>query len=146
MIRLIPMAVLDTPAVLLARPAGGSAMQDGKLITWLIVLGVAIAAICVAAVFFSRWLKRRQQYSHSLLFRSLCRAHGLGMRDRRLLLRIATLTNLSAPARVFTEPAWSDPARLPGSLKSQAKDLVRLREQIFSYEKANAQTNSPQSA
>ena len=128
----IPWAMVDSPTILLAGRASGASVQGGKLVALLIAAGVGIAAICVAAILLSRWLKRQREYSHPLLFRGLCRAHGLKMRDRRLLLRIAGLKKISAPARLFIEPAWLDPARLPGSLKSQAKDLLRLREQIFS--------------
>ena len=142
----IPMIVLETPAVLLAGRSAGPPIQGGGLITWLILLGLAIAVICVTTPLASRWVNHLRRQSRILLFIGLCQTHGLGMRDWWLLWRVARMKGLSEPARLFIEADWLDPARLPGSLKPRAADVMHLRQRIIARGKATGQTSSSQPA
>lgn len=95
---------------------------------------VAVAVLSVAAGgihLLRRALQHHSSYSHWGLFTSLCRLHRLDRNSRRLLKQVVQSQRLGQPARVFTEPQWLDPDRLPGALRQRAEDLTALRTLLF---------------
>ena len=100
------------------------------------LLLVAVAALAVFGVLLLRRYAppydRRATYNDpGQLFRELCRSHGLGGTDRRLLKRLAALRGLSHPALVFVMPECFEAATLPPELGDVAQDVTQLRVQLF---------------
>jgi len=108
-----------------------SRVSTGEIFLYLLLAAGVIAAVCLALHFGSRTLHRRRQYSHAGLFGGLCKLHGLDRRGRTLLRNLAKAHRLSYPARLFTEPAWLDPAQLPGPLRGRANEVAILRNRLF---------------
>ncbi len=69
--------------------------------------------------------------SPTMLFWSLCRAHGLRWSDRWLLWRVARTARMVEPARLFLEPERFEPAQLRPRLRLHAARLSRLAEMLF---------------
>ena len=85
------------------------------LVLWLAILAALALCLWIA----SRWLyrsDRRLPYNNPRrLFRILCRAHGLGAADRRVLARLAQQHGLLNPARLFLEPERFNISTAPGN-------------------------------
>lgn len=86
---------------------------------------ILLAAIGFAVARF------RQRQSPWGLFRSLCGAHRLSARERRLLTHLAWQHQLSQPALLFLDPSLWEAARLGSAWDAQAKNLSVLRERLF---------------
>ena len=108
-----------------------SSGDAGPLLVWLLLAAVIIAAICGAIYAATRVAHYRRYRSPAALFSGLCGVHGLSSGSRRLLKQLARAHKLSDPARVFTEPAYLDPKRLPASLRPQAAVFAGLRNRLF---------------
>jgi hypothetical protein len=102
-----------------------------EALVWLGVAGGMIALVCLVICLGSRLHRRRRYHSHGLLFRALCRIHGLDHRARRLLKQVARHHKLAQPARLFTEPKWLNPAGLRGALRRRATEVAILRNRLF---------------
>ena len=81
-----------------------------------LVIGVLAVVGVVAAVWILYWLftgsdRVRRHNNPKALFRELCRAHGLGFRDRRLLARLARHRGLDHPRDCSSSPSGSAPPR-----------------------------------
>jgi len=112
--------------------AGGSRGGGGAMmLVWLLVIGVVIALVCVGGNYGMRLLHQWRHNSHPSLFLDLCHKHGLDFRARRLLRQIARHHQLTQLGRVFTEPDWLDPAKLPQALRDRAGDVRRLQTRLF---------------
>jgi hypothetical protein len=100
-----------------------------------VVLLVAVVVLAVFAVFvLQRYVPQQNRGTRNdpnQLFRDLCRAHGLGGADRRLLKRLAAWRGLSHPAIVFVMPECFETATLPPELQGAAHDVMRLRVRLF---------------
>jgi hypothetical protein len=108
-----------------------------------------LAAIFVGIWLLSRLLAMRDRHrvynSPRRLFRSLCKAQGLGWRDRRLLRRLAGSQQLKDPGRLFLEAERFDEAKLPPSLRPNARRLREIRDCLFVelLEKKSAEPSVP---
>ncbi|MGQ9573938.1 MAG: hypothetical protein ACUVUC_01345 [Thermoguttaceae bacterium] len=96
--------------------------------TWLLAGGVA-TALCLLGLFARRWIGRR--YAHRALFGNLCRIHGLGPGERKLLRRIQQHCRLAEPARLFTEPNWLSSVQVASILSVVPGGLEQLRGRLF---------------
>ncbi len=67
-----------------------------------------------------------------VVFRSLCKAHGLDRGSRRLLWQVARCQKLAHPACLFLEPNRFAAANLSPQLRQQAETLKRLETRLFS--------------
>jgi hypothetical protein len=105
--------------------------DSGTILVWLMIAAAGIAAACLALYFACRLFHRWRRSSPGALFRGLCRTHGLDRQARRLLRQIARQHGLRQPARLFTEPAWLDPASVRGTARSKAAEAARLRQRLF---------------
>lgn len=109
--------------------------ETGEMVFWLVIFGVAIAAICAAGFLITHFANRRRYNSHSSLFSALCNVHGLDRNTRAMLKQVARFHALAQPARIFTEPEWLDPAALGTAFAPKAEQLLALRQQLFTIEK-----------
>jgi hypothetical protein len=73
----------------------------------------------------------RRHNNPRALFRKLCRAHGLGFRDRRLLAQLARHHRLDHPARLFIESARFESAALSPRLCQHVERVSALKEMLF---------------
>lgn len=108
-----------------------SGVDAGPLLVWLLLAAVIIAAVCGAIYLGTRVAHCRRYQSPAALFSGLCGVHGLSPGSRRLLKQLARAHKLSDPARLFTEPAYLHPKRLPASLRPQAAVFAGLRNRLF---------------
>lgn len=106
-------------------------VDAGEALVLLAVALGSIAFVCLAIRFGSRIHRQRRRSSHALLFRDLCRTHGLDHRTRGLLKAVARQHHLAEAARLFTEPRWLEPDSLPGPLRRRAAEVTRLRDRLF---------------
>jgi hypothetical protein len=102
------------------------------------VLIVAVVVLAIFAVFVLRRYAPSQDSGArddpGQLFRELCRTHGLGGADRRLLKRLASCRGLSHAAIVFVMPQCFETAHLPPDLAEASHRLTQLRAQLFDSE------------
>ncbi len=100
----------------------------------LILVGMAAILIAALWIWFRATRRPKSRFtanSGSKLFRELARAHGLSFSTRRLLKRLAASRKLPSPALLFVEPQHFDPTTLPRTLQPAAKELQRVRAQLF---------------
>ena len=97
-------------------------------ITMMIGIGVAFIAVVAACFGFARMRQRNSPWG---LFRSLCSAHRLSARERRLLTHLAWQHQLPQPAMLFLDASLWDAERLGPTWDAQAKKLGSLRERLF---------------
>ena len=98
---------------------------------WLAALGALAVVSGLGYWRVARLRRKRRKYSHDYLFADLCALHRLNRPTRNLLKQLARCYNLAHPARVFLEPVWLDPQRLPPLLHGRAKEIVKLRAELF---------------
>ena len=108
-----------------------SGVDAGAMLVWLLLAAVVIAAVCGAIYLATRCANYWRYRSPAALFLGLCGVHGLGSGDRRLLKQLARAHKLSDPARLFIEPAYLAPNRLPGSLRARTAAVATLRNRLF---------------
>ena len=101
-----------------------------------VLIGTAIIAAVILAVIVSRIVARRSKRAYlsnspAKLFRELCAAHGLSLRSRRLLRRLAEFRGVASPAMLFVEPQHFETKNLSAELKASAHELRQLRTQLF---------------
>ena len=113
-----------------AAARGSSDMDTGAMVVWLMIAAGGIAAVCLGLYVLSRTLQKRRRYSHPALFVGLCRVHGLRRGARAVLAQLARSHGLNHPARLFLEPEWFDPDRLPAGLRSRSNEVAVLREKL----------------
>jgi hypothetical protein len=114
--------------------AAGRASYDmdlGAMVVWLMIAAGGIAAVSLGLWWFTRRMHRRSRYSHAALLAGLCRLHGLTRRGRALLGQLARASGLAHPARLFLEPEWYEPSRLPPALRGRSDEIARLRQRLF---------------
>ncbi|MBL8829444.1 MAG: hypothetical protein JNM18_20865, partial [Planctomycetaceae bacterium] len=75
---------------------------------------------------------------HSL-FQELCKLHGLGFGERRLLAKLAKVHKLEHPARLFLEPERFDNVVEHPQLAPQAGVIRELRQRLFVGLKTNVE-------
>jgi hypothetical protein len=116
-----------------------------------------VIALCVlGGILFAVWLlsklpafgQRSGSYnSPRRLFRGLCRAHGLGWSERRLLWQLAQAEQLADPARLFLEPERFDEVHLNDALCARAAELKEIRQRLFcdppTQDRAPPEANTP---
>ncbi len=100
---------------------------------WLAIVTVVVLlpAVWVLGRLMGRWPGHATWSSPGRLFASLCRAHGLGRRDRWLLRRLAAFQSLSDPARLFLEPERFHPHGLGPTLSQWGTQLQAIRSRLF---------------
>lgn len=103
----------------------------GEMVWWLMIAAALIAVLGGALYVVSRILHQREHDSHPALFAGLCRLHRLGGTSRSLLAQIARAHGLAHPARLFLEPEWFEPSRLPPPLAARSAEVVALRRRLF---------------
>ncbi len=101
-----------------------------------VVLGLLILACGVLVLWALSYLMKFQEKqgsfsSPTMLFWSLCQAHGLRWSDRWLLWRVARAARLRDPARLFLEPERFEPSKLRPALRIHAARLGRLVGMLF---------------
>ncbi len=104
-------------------------MQDAVLA--LMVLAGVVLALWALSYFLKFQDKQTTFTSPTMLFWSLCRAHGLRWSDRWLLWRVARAARLAEPARLFLEPERFEPSQLRPTFRLHAARLGRLAEMLF---------------
>lgn len=111
----------------------GGAGKDasGDMTMWLGIGAGLLAAIGGLAYAVHRKLEQQRQNSHPALFYGLCRHHGLDGASGRLLRLVWQHHRLAQPARLFTEPKWTDPAYLSDTLRGRSAELAALRQLLF---------------
>lgn len=111
---------------------GKQAEVDAAALLLALVIGIAGF---VGLWALARWVTRQDRsdsyYHPEALFRSLCRAHQLGRRERRLLEELARWHELDQPAILFLAPERFDPEGLSGSLRQQTERLLAIRARLF---------------
>lgn len=100
------------------------------LMTVTLVLAVAVA-VWGLSVLLRRQDRTRRYLSHRALFRNLSKAHGLSMRQRRLLKELAKAHRLPHASRLFLEPEKFVGPGLPKSLHNRQADYIALRDKLF---------------
>lgn len=115
---------------------------DQPPIGWMLALGVLAVIAGLAYWHAARMRRKRRQYSHDYLFADLCALHQLNRPARNLLAQLARYHNLAHPARMFLEPVWLDPQRLPPLLHSRAEEVVRLRAELFGFGHTQPETQT----
>lgn len=101
------------------------------------VLAVLVVAtgLLLAIWLLSRWATKKERlgsyHSPSGLFRALCRAHRLDLRQRRLLRRLARVRKLPQPAALFLQPDCFVPATLTPDLQREADAVAALGKILF---------------
>lgn len=93
----------------------------------------AIAIITVAWIIMRLVARRERRVSHSpwCLFKELCMAHELSLRERQLMTRLAQHHRLEHPTALFVEPTWWEPQRLGPAWSKCLTELERLRKRLF---------------
>lgn len=105
--------------------------DSGDVVTGLLILAGVIVGLFILSRLLSRQDRQRVCNSPRALFRSLCKAHSLDRRSRRLLSRVARWQRLAHPARLFLEPNRFDGSNLSPELGPKRAALAGLRERIF---------------
>jgi hypothetical protein len=100
-----------------------------------LVLVVVVVAAALGIVWLvSRHLRIKEAggyHNHCGLFRELCRAHGIGWTDQRLLALVARQQGVVVPARLFVEPDRFDPECMQDLQQEQRDRVAALRETLF---------------
>jgi len=93
----------------------------------------ALVIISVAWIIMRLVARRERRVSHSpwCLFKELCMAHELSLRERQLLTRLAQQHRLEQPTALFVEPTWWEPQRLGPAWSKCHSELDRLRKRLF---------------
>lgn len=111
------------------RPGGGG--LDWNQLWLLIALVTCVVGI---AWLVSRYLQYREQRNADnphLLFRELCRAHGLDRHNQQLLRALAHAQRLPSPAHLFIRPDCFDVQHLGDGFESRQAYVAALRSQLF---------------
>jgi hypothetical protein len=132
-----PLAPGAVCPILLATGGAQAQVDTGQMLVWLLVAGGTIGGVCVALVVVNRIVRATRGYSHPGLFSDLCKLHALDRGARRLLKQVAQFHDLTAPARVFTEPGWLNPASLGTQFASQTAALVKVWNLLFGSQEPN---------
>ena len=98
----------------------------------MVALG-AIIVISIAWIVLRLVARRERRVIHSpwCLFKELCTAHELSLRERQLLTRLAQQHRLEHPTVLFVEPTWWEPQRLGPAWSKCLSELERLRKRLF---------------
>ena len=98
----------------------------------LVALG-AILVITIAWIVLRLIARRERRVSHSpwCLFKELCMAHEVTLRERQLITRLAQHHRLEHPTVLFVEPTWWEPQRLGPAWSKCITELERLRKRLF---------------
>jgi len=119
--------------LLAARSIGRSrGVGGGQVLMYLLMVAVAIGVVCAAIYFGNRAAHKWKHDSQAGLFSGLCRAHGLTGASRGLLKQVAGQSGVRYPSQVIVEPRWIKQAAQGGPLKSRARELEELHEELFS--------------
>lgn len=97
--------------------------------TLLAGIGAAVLFVAVAiGVIVSRRWQRNSPWG---LFRQLCAAHRLNLRERRLLTHLAWQHRLQHPAMLFLDARLLDATDLGPAWRGQVVRLAGLKERLF---------------
>lgn len=122
---MVAQAYQATVAILLAADSESKAISSWHKWGAKVPL-IALAIVSVLAIWIlTPGILRRWRNSRRRLFAVLCRMHGIGWGDRRLIVRAARTLNLSHPNQLFVAPE-----KFNGLLKDHRwqTDHERLRE------------------
>jgi len=108
----------------------GSA-PSGDMLNVLLWLAAVLVAVWVLARLAGRFSRRRGYVNSGRLLLSLCRAHKLRWSQWWLLRQVARAHKLEDPARLFLEPEWLDPSRLPPGMEARRSEILVLRARLF---------------
>ena len=106
----------------------------------LLYAGIALGFVAMLAA-LSYWDRRRKVQTFEtdpelILFRSLCRVHGLPAADVQILTKLATVKNLERRSDLFVDPALlAETAHRPGT---NADRYSRLHRRLFTGDSASA--------
>ena len=109
----------------------GRRIEPFDLVIGLLIMAGVVAAAWLLAYLLKLQERHRVYHSPFRLFLSLCRAHGLRLRECWWLWRLARSQRFRAPARLFLEPQWFAAATLSPALRRRAELFARLRERLF---------------
>lgn len=141
-IELFPAILASSP---LPRPGPALALAwSSASLSWLMVGGAILCLLLLAAIVLvvvGSTSKGKRLYDHRALFESLCRAHQLDRKSRRLLCEVAEFHALSQPGRLFIERHWLFPMNLSPQLKSRSAELAALRRRLFHAPKPKPERN-----
>jgi hypothetical protein len=124
--------LFSSHAMLLAAQSKDSdgAIQYGNML-WLGAAIIVVGLVAVGIQLVVRGLKRRQAYSHAVLFGDLCRLHGIRRPQRRLLNLVVQHCRLPMPGRLFIEPNWLDATIMGNVFQGRTRELLEIRQQLF---------------
>ena len=97
------------------------------------IAAAALAVVFVAWIIMRLLARRDRRISHSpwCLFKQLCTAHGLSLRERQLITRLAQHYRLEQPTALFVEASWWEPQKLSESWGKCLGELEGLRKKLF---------------
>lgn len=108
-----------------------AASYDSSDLIWLAALVLVPLTILLVVKILQR-LAERFQHRSSALFMELCRAHGLGWRDRLRLWQLTRQANINPPTRLFVTPQCMDALlKRGGASPLSSQELQRLRGVLF---------------
>ncbi|MCG8584746.1 MAG: hypothetical protein MI757_08555 [Pirellulales bacterium] len=113
---------------------GSKTFDLSDLVAWIAVIVVIALLVWLLVRFKDRQDGPDRTNSPRRLFGELCRVHGLTLKDRWLLWRVARWQRLSHPAKLFLEPERFDAANLSTRLRANQARLTQLRERLFATE------------
>jgi hypothetical protein len=115
---------------------------SAKLMTWAGVVSILAAAWWMSAIYW-RARSRRTINSPRRLFRELCRAHRLGLKETALLYELAELRGLETPLSLFVEEEHF--AQIEDDLDAKMRrEAETLRRKLFAVTAPPAE--SPEAA
>lgn len=100
----------------------------------LLLLCAGLAALAFLAWLLKSYLAMRAEARRKCprrLFRELCRAHGIGWSDRRLLVELARWHGLPLAAELFVASERFDPEKAGGPLARRRERLAALQQRLF---------------
>jgi hypothetical protein len=133
---MIDFTLLQLP-LLAARPVWGRFDHQRPAFDathWLVLVGCLMLFAGFGLAIYRSLQQGKSDFdtdSHAKLFRELCRAHRLSLKNRRRLRRLAAARGIAEPARLFLEPKHFDEAHLPESQQPVADEIRRLRDRLF---------------
>ena len=138
----VPSAETALPSMAASLFARTQPEVDQLPVGWLLVLGAMAVVAGLTYWHVAHTRRKRRQYSHDCLFDDLCALHQLNRPARNLLTQLARYYSLAHPARMFLEPVWLDPQRLPPPLHGRVQEVVKLRAELFGIGHTTPETQS----
>ena len=108
--------------------------DEPAVVDWLYIVGGAVGVLAVLWFVARRVLRSEppKPFRHpTKMFRSLCKAHRLSRRRRRLLERLALAHGLASPGLLFVMPAKLDVRGLDASWQRRQGELDLIKSRLF---------------